>query len=267
LKPIEFLLPPLAVQSQIAAILSAYDDLIENNTRRIEILEEMARRLYEEWFVHYRFPEGLSALDAEKWPVERIGDVCTIIQSGGTPSRSKEEYWSNGIIDWYKTKELWDSFLFGSEERISSQALIDKKARVFPSGTIMMAIYGSPTVGRLGITTRESSCNQAALAMRPNENKVSFWVFYYTLFSLRDYFNSKAQGAAQQNISKEKVWETLIAIPDRQLQIRFDSIVDSIKAQVRVLVKSNINLRAQRDLLLPKLISGEIDVSDIPMPT
>ncbi|MHB1895653.1 MAG: restriction endonuclease subunit S [Metallibacterium sp.] len=267
-------LPPLATQRRIAAILSAYDDLIENNTRRIAILEEMARRIYEEWFVRFRFPghehtrmvESELGLVPEGWKVSRLELVCARMNSGNTPSRSNPDYWDNGSVDWYKTKELWDGYLFESEERISEQAIIEKKSRVFEAGTILMAIYGSPTVGRLGITTSRATCNQAALGMLPDTNKITFWMLYYTLLALRAEFNNKAQGAAQQNVSKEKVAETKFIVPAAGIQRRFDEVVGPIQAMLRNLHEKNRNLRATRDLLLPRLISGELDVSDLPEP-
>jgi type I restriction enzyme S subunit len=266
--------PPLAVQHRIASILSAYDNLIENNTRRIAILEEMARRIYEEWFVRFRFPghEGVRMVESELglvpegWAPCRLEEVCSRMNSGNTPSRSSPDYWDGGTVAWYKTKELWDGYLFGSEERITELAVAEKKTRVFEAGTILMAIYGSPTVGRLGITTGRCACNQAALGMLPDSTKVAFWMLYYTLLALRVEFNNKAQGAAQQNISKEKVAEMPFLLPAMETQRRFEEVVGPMQAMLRNLQERNRNLRATRDLLLPKLISGELDVSAMPEP-
>jgi type I restriction enzyme S subunit len=270
----DFLVPPVTEQTRIASILSAYDDLIENNTRRIAILEEMARRIYEEWFVHFRFPghEGVRMVEydlglvPEGWTPCRLNRVCSRMNSGNTPSRSNPDYWDGGTVNWYKTKELWDGYLLGSEERISESAVVAKKTRIFDSGTILMAIYGSPTVGRLGITTGRCACNQAALGMLPDLNKITFWMLYYTLLALRVEFNNKAQGAAQQNISKEKVAEMPFLLPAIEIQRRFDEVVGPMQSMLRNIQERNRNLRATRDLLLPKLISGELDVSRMPEP-
>ena len=267
-------LPSLSVQRSIAAILSAYDDLIENNTRRIAILKEMVQRIYEEWFVRFRFPgheevrmvESEFGLVPEGWEVSLLESMCLRMNSGNTPSRTNPVYWENGSIEWYKTKELWDGYLFESEERVSEIAAAEKKTRLFDSGTILMAIYGSPTVGRLGVTTRRCACNQAALGMTPDTSRILFWMLYYTLFSLRDEFNNKAQGAAQQNISKEKVAETRFLLPAMGVQKKFEDVIGPIQSVLRNLQEKNRNLRTTRDLLLPKLISGEIDVSAVPAP-
>lgn len=270
----DFLVPEVSEQRRIASILSAYDDLIENNTRRIAILEEMARRIYEEWFVHFRFPgheqvkmvESELGLIPEGWKIESLGNVCSRLQSGGTPSRSNEGYWLAGTVDWYKTKELWDGFLFDAEEKITEIAIVDKKTRVFEAGTILMAIYGSPTVGRFGITTRRCACNQATLGIEPDTERISKWFLVHTLYSLRHEFNNKAQGAAQQNISKEKVAETKFLLPRMTTLSGFESLVIPMWEMLLNLQRKNLNLRATRDLLLPKLISGELDVSSLPEP-
>ena len=102
--------------------------------------------------------------------------------------------------------------------------------------------------------------------MVPDQDAVTFWVFYFNLWALREEFNSLAQGAAQQNISKEKVAKSLMLVPEPSLQKQFEDAVGAMKEQTKLLQKKNANLRAQRDLLLPKLVSGEIDVSDIPVP-
>jgi type I restriction enzyme S subunit len=274
LRSIPITFPDKATQRRVAAILSAYDDLIENNTRRIAILEEMARRIYEEWFVRFRFPghenvrmvESELGLVPEGWEVSTLGDVCKRLKSGGTPSRSNNDYWAEGTVDWFKTKELWDGFLFESEEKISEQAIADRKTSVYQAGTILMAIYGSPTVGRMGITTRRSTCNQAALGFEPDEEKITKWFLFHTLYGLRQEFNNKAQGAAQQNISKEKVAETAFIKPPLQVMTAFEQVAEPIWSMLRNLQTKNRNLRTTRDLLLPKLISGELDVSHLPEP-
>lgn len=267
----EIFLPPLATQRKIAAILSAYDDLIENNLRRIKILEEMAQNLYREWFVKFRFPGHQNArfIDSplgripEGWEVKSLGEVCTQMQSGGTPSRKNSEFWDGGEIDWYKTMELWDKFLFSSNEKITGDGLKGSSARLYEPGTILMAIYGSPTVGRLGILTRRAACNQAAIGMLANPVLVSQQFLFYVLYELRGHFNSIAQGAAQQNISKAKVAETQCVLPPMNLIEYFTNHVVPIWGLLENFQKKNNHLRRTRDLLLPRLISGEMDVSEL----
>ncbi|MFG1691359.1 restriction endonuclease subunit S [Gemmatimonadota bacterium] len=262
--------PSRVEQDRIASILSAYDDLIENNLRRIQVLEEMAQALYREWFVEFRFPGhgGVVTKDSdlgpipEDWSLATLGDLSSMMRSGSTPKRKEPLYWQDGVYPWYKTKELHDHHLFDAEEMISELA-IAKGARLFDPGTILMAIYGSPTVGRLGILTRRASCNQAALAMVPQVKLVTASFLFHLLWSKRKYFNSIAQGAAQQNISKQKVQDTVCVLPDRGLIEEFDSLCSPTLGLRRALEDQVRNLRRQRDLLLPRLISGELDVSEL----
>jgi type I restriction enzyme S subunit len=264
--------PPLSVQRRIAGVAAAYDQLIRNSERRIEILGDMTRRLYEEWFVHFRFPgaEGHPRTGSPLgdipcgWVVRPLSQVCSRMESGGTPKRKTPEYWHGGDIDWFKTGELWDGFLFRSEERITERGQLESNARVFNPGTIFMAIYGSPTVGRLGIVTRPSSCNQAALGLVADSDQISQTFLYFVLFSLREHFNALAQGAAQQNISKEKVANTVAVIPTRALVDAFDLLAVPAFRQIQTLQRQISVLRRTRDLLLPRLLSGQLDVSSLP---
>ncbi|HPE06798.1 MAG TPA: restriction endonuclease subunit S [Smithellaceae bacterium] len=263
--------PPILTQRKIAAILSAYDDLIENNLRRIKVLEEMAQNLYREWFVKFRFPghektrftDSLLGRIPEGWEIKTLGELCTQMQSGGTPSRKKAEFWDGGDIDWYKTMELWDRFLISSEEKITVDGLKGSSARLYEPGTILMAIYGSLTVGRLGIVTQRAACNQAAIGMLVNPILASQQFLFYALYELRGHFNSIAQGAAQQNISKAKVAEAQCVLPPINLMEYFTNHVVPIWSLLENLQKKNNCLRRTRDLLLPKLISGEVDVSEL----
>jgi type I restriction enzyme S subunit len=182
------------------------------------------------------------------------------MESGGTPKRGISDYWEGGEIDWYKTGELWDGFLFGSQEKITALGQRQSTARLFDPGTILMAIYGSPTVGRMGILTNHASCNQAALGLVASADLISQTYLYFVLFSLREHFNSLAQGAAQQNISKEKVANAIACVPPRRILESFDIIAEPIFSQIRTIQRQTQNLRRTRDLLLPRLLSGQINV-------
>jgi len=257
-------LPPIKVQRKIVDILSAYDDLIENNQKQIKLLEEAAQRLYKQWFIDLKFPghettkivEGLP----EGWKNVQIQDVCKNIGAGGTPSRSQKTFWENGNIDWFKTQELCDCWLFEASEKISEEGLKRSAAKMFPANSVLMAIYASPTLGRLGILTKEACSNQAALCLQADESKVSNYWLYLKLFELRDKFNSIARGAGQQNISGIIVKETEIALPDISVVNAFTKLVRLFFEKQRTLQLQNISLTQTRDRLLPKLMSGEIEV-------
>ena len=257
-------LPPLQTQHHIANILSRYDSLIENYQKQIKLLEEAAQRLYKEWFVDLRFPghENTMIVDGvpEGWEKKKISDVCTMIGAGSTPSRRNNAYWDDGNIRWVKTKELLDNWIFDTEEYITEEGLNNSSTKMFPVNTILMAIYASPTLGRLGILAQECCCNQAALGLVANEKLISWVWLYLKLFELRDEFNAVARGAGQQNISGVVVKNWEITVPNKKTIEDFAKMAKpyfenakSLQSQLRLLTEA-------RDRLLPKLMSDEFKV-------
>lgn len=148
-------LPPIRIQRQIASILSAYDDLSENNTRRIEILEQMAQMLYREWFVNFRFPghEKIEMVDSQLglipdgWAIEKVGSRFTTVL-GGTPSRSKPEFWESGTIPWINSGEVNKLRVIEPSDFITSDALSKSSAKVMPKRATVVAITGA-TLGQV----------------------------------------------------------------------------------------------------------------------
>lgn len=257
-------LPPLDQQKRIADILSAYDKLIENSRRQIALLEEAAQRLYKEWFVDLRFPgyETTPIIDGlpEGWRTCSISDVCERIQSGSTPSRKHSAYWDKEEMRWFKTAELLDGYLFDSGEHISMEAVEQTAVKIFPAGSILMAIYASPTLGRLGILTEDSTFNQAALGFVPDSQVVTREWLFLKLKELREEFNSVARGAGQQNISGEIVKQYPIVVPPTKLILKFGTQVSPLFRAEKESQNTILIAREARDRLLPKLMSGEIEV-------
>jgi len=251
---------------EIASILSIYDDLIENNNSRISILEEMSQKLYREWFVKFRFPgyEDVKMVDSELgeipegWEVVKIADIYKT-SSGGTPSRKKPEYYDNAHISWVKTKELKDCFVIESEEKITDLGLKESSAKLFPKHSVLLAMYGA-TIGKLGIISQEASSNQACCALIGKEKCFSPWYAYLYLYANRNHIIGQRMGAAQQNISQQIIKDFSILKPTTKIMNSFNEIVEFIFLQIENLQKKNRNLKKQRDLLLPKLISGKINV-------
>lgn len=262
-------IPPIAAQNGMIKVLEAFDALIENNKRRGTILDEMAWATYREWFMKFRYPghEEVPLVESalgpipDGWAIATLGAVCCRVQAGSTPSRSEPSFWSDPDFDWYKTGDLADSVLVRSSERISRIAF--DGGRRFDPDTILLAIYGSPTVGRLGLVTTASSANQAALGLVANSSLVSTEFLWFTLRGLRVYLNQIAQGAAQQNVSKEKVAKSTFVLPDRSLVERFTDGAGQIWRQANTIARSSAHLADLRDLLLPKLMTGQIDASTL----
>lgn len=251
----------LPTQQKIASILSAYDRLIENNTRRIRLLEQMAENIYKEWFVRFRFPEHekvemINGLPKGWKRTKLIKNIKT--SSGGTPSRNKGEYYKNGTIPWIKTGELQDCILINTEECITEDAVNNSSAKLFPKGTLLMAMYGV-NVGKLGISEIEATCNQACCVFTPKQIDYKYYLFHY-LKSIREYLLSISFGAAQQNLSQELIKSIRVLFPDEKTNISFVKEVEPLFKEISIIQQQNQLLTRQRDLLLPRLMSGKLEV-------
>lgn len=258
---LEVPVPPLPVQQRIASILSTYDDLIENNQKQIKLLEEAAQRLYKEWFVDLRFPghESVKIVDGvpEGWKIKKIEELADTM-SGGTPTRSHEEYYSSGEILWLKTKELNDGFIFDTEEKITEAGLKNSSAKLFEKGCIILAMYGA-TIGRLGISSVTMCCNQACCVLKIKEIFLFEYVYLW-LVNNREMLISRGRGSAQSNLSQELIKQIEVRIPSDGVLIKFSNVVDKLLKNKEILEKQISSLREARDRLLPKLMSGEIEV-------
>ncbi len=253
--------PDVPGQERIASILSTYDALIENNRRRIALLEEAARLLYREWFVYFRFPGHENVSFSQGIPdlfnVGRISDIFDT-SSGGTPSRKNSAYYG-GEINWVKTKELPNGFIFDTEEKITADGLLNSSAKLFPENTLLLAMYGA-TIGAIGILSMASASNQACCALMPRIEPADYLFGFCLLTESRSKLRDLGQGAAQPNISQQVVRDFKIIVPARQLINIFNETVLPIFEQRKNLELQMIRLQQARDLLLPRLMSGEIAV-------
>ena len=263
-------LPGLRNQQRAAEILWAYDELIENNARRIEILEEMAQAIYREWFVEFRYPghEDAALVDSELGPIPEGWGVTTVdaafeISGGGTPSKTVTEYWEDGDIDWYTPTDLTAArsmFMSESKSKITKLGLAKSSAKLFPAGSVMMT--SRATIGVVSISETEASTNQGFITCIPNDRYSAYFIVQW-LRSSADVIDSLASGATFKEINKKNFREIKIVAPSEIALKRFQELVAPICDSIAVLLKSNRNLRETRDLLLPRLISGEIDVSGL----
>ncbi|SFJ78122.1 restriction endonuclease subunit S [Thermoflavimicrobium dichotomicum] len=259
---IKFPVPNITTQKRIADILSTYDDLIENNLRRIELLEQSARLLYKEWFVHLRFPghERVKIVDGvpEGWIKGKVADFFNTT-SGGTPSRKNPEFFS-GTINWVKTQELNDDYIFDTEEKISEEAIQKSSAKIYPENTLLVSIYAGTNIGRTGILAYPSASNQACVALLPTHKDAN--PFYAQLYfrEIRNTLINIAQGSAQTNISQQTIRNLPMIMPSTDIMNAFISIVSPLYAQMKTLQLQVIKLKQARDLLLPRLMKGEITV-------
>jgi len=249
-------------QKNVADILSAYDNLIENNNKRMKLLEQMAENLYKEWFVRFRFP-GYEDTEFEDgmprdWVREKIGlhyNTC----SGGTPSRTHEEYYTEGTIPWVKTGEIKDGIIIHTDECITEAGIKGSSAKLLPQGAVVMAMYGV-NIGMLAYLDSEMTCNQACCVFNDkNEINSRHYLFHY-LYSIRDYLLLIGFGAAQQNLSQDLIKKVKIVIPPAELIKEFDKQKEPLYQTIRALMMQNDKLIKQRDALLPRLMSGKLEV-------
>lgn len=260
-------LPPLATQRKIVATLSAYDDLIENNNRRIKLLKEMAQRIYREWFVdlRYRGHEDVPLVASElgpipqDWSVEPIGAVIDTL-GGGTPSRGESTYWAGGTVAWYAPRDLTSAktvFMFRSTEAISALGLSRSAARTFPAGSVMMT--SRATIGVLAIAGTQACTNQGFITCVPND-RLSTYHLYFWLSDMRDRIEALATGATFKEISRSEFRTLPVLMPPSALEEGFATTVRPLFDAIAILEREQPLVRAARDLLLPRLISGEIDL-------
>ncbi|PIR92435.1 hypothetical protein COU01_01710 [Candidatus Falkowbacteria bacterium CG10_big_fil_rev_8_21_14_0_10_44_15] len=266
--------PKIDEQQNIVSIFSSLDNKIELNLKMNKTLEEIGKTLFKSWFVDFEFPNengkpykscGGKMVDSELgkipegWGVKTLKEICSIT-NGGTPSRQINNYWENKDILWIKTGELNDGVIFDSEEKISKLGLQKSSAKLLPVNSIVIAIYAAPTVGRLGILKHEATTNQACTGLVVKTKYSSYLHVYYWLLNLRNYFNSIAVGAAQQNISKGVIEETKIVLPTKRIIENSKLILESIWNKITQNTKQISNLSLIKDSLLPRLMSGKLRI-------
>ena len=267
--PIKY--PKLEEQEKIADVLSFLDYKIELNNEMNKTLEEMAQSIFKRWFVDFEFlnedgqpykSSGGEMVESELgmipkgWKVTNIDDICMKVTSGGTPSRKNKDYYDGDII-WIKTKELNDTFVFDSEEKISSIGLEKSSAKLFPSKTVMIAMYGA-TVGKLGISSTMITFNQATCGMVVNTEACCYEYLYLHLINQREKLKNLAIGSAQQNLSVSVIKEYNIIKPIKQVMEKFKNVINPIYDKIECNQNNIQNLKSLRDELLPKLMRNEI---------
>lgn len=260
-----FIVPDITEQQKIASILSTYDDLIENNNRRIVILEEMAHSLYREWFVKFRFPghEKVKMVDSELgqipegWRVAELIDFGEVV-TGKTPSKLKEEYYGDEV-PFIKTPDMHNGmYVINSGESLSKLGANSQKNKYLPRNSLLVSCIG--TAGIVSINAYESQTNQQINSIKLT-NEASLEFLYFALLDLKSTIeNYGSSGVTMTNLSKGKFERLRIIRPHAELINIFHEKSSSLLKQILVLSKQNNNLKSQRDMLLPKLISGKIDL-------
>ena len=277
LRAIKFTLPPVPIQEKITFILSTYDDLIENNTRRIKILEDMAQTLYREWFVHYRFPghENVPMVESELgpipqgWEVKQLSEVAqlhrgksyrskNLVKEGeGLPFLSlknidREGGFRNDGLKWYDG-EFKDTQVATSNDIVMALTDMTQERKVVARSARVPDFEHEKYVFSMDLLK--------IVPYKTIQTDFLYALLRYSNFPkiLKEYAN----GTTVLHLSPDHVQSCKLVLPTDEFRQRYAGIVKSVRQQNDFLQKKNANLRQTRDLLLPKLISGEIDVSDL----
>ena len=265
---IEVKIPPVPIQRKISDVLSAYDDLIENNRRRIALLEEAARLLYREWFVHFRFPghEHVNIIDdiPEGWERVRIGQVLTALESGGRPrggalvgcgipSIGAENVIGLGQYDYSKEKYVADDYF----ARMRRGVVQSRDVVLYKDG----ANIGRSSMFGDGFPHSQCAVNEHVFILRANADIGQSHLFFWLAQpETRQSIANLNANTAQPGISQAKLKTLWFLLPPRVVRHQFNESVEAQVAQIFRLASMNQKLTEARDLLLPRLMNGDIAV-------
>jgi type I restriction enzyme S subunit len=252
IKQLKVRIPPLPTQRRIAEILSAYDNLIENNTYRIHILEQMAQAIYHDWFGKVdkeSLPEG--------WKIVEVGDVCNVGRGSSPRPIVDQKYFEGGTIPWIKIADATKSgkYLYETKEHVNEYGA--SFSRLLPKGSLILAASG--TLGFPQLLGVDGCVHDGWLYINEFDGATRDYL-YYLFKSKQVFFSNSAYGAAIQNINTTILREMEITLPPIEVQNKFSHYVSEIDQLLQNIERSNANLRRTRDLLLPRLVSGEIEL-------
>ena len=278
-----FRVPAWPVESQraIAAVLGALDDKIELNRRMNETLEAMARAIFRDWFVTFGptrakqegrapylapdiwslFPDALDEDGKPEGWIERPLTAFFSIIGGGTPKTSIADYW-NGDIPWFSvtdTPSQGSVFVVGTEKTITKKGIEKSSARLVPAGSTIISARG--TVGNLAMAGQCMTFNQSCYGLRGVDNVGECFVFLAAQ-NMVGRLQSMAHGSVFSTITRQTFEAITLAAPPRRVLEVFEETVQPLFAKIKVNVIESSTLSTIRDLLLPKLMSGEVRVKD-----
>lgn len=262
-------------QKQIASVLSNIDRKIELNRAINQNLEAMAKQLYDYWFVQFDFPneegkpykssggkmvwnEKLKREIPEGWDISLIKDIATTY-SGGTPKSTNIEYYDNGEIAWINSGELNSPIITKTTNYITKCGLENSSAKLYPSNSILVAMYGA-TAGKVSLLTFEACSNQAVCGVIPTIENMLYYVYFH-ISSLYSHFITLSTGSARDNISQDTIKNILLPIPTRNILKLFDEKIGSIYQTIVNNYQQIDSLTKQRDELLPLLMNGQVSVN------
>ena len=268
-------IPELAEQKRIGKLLRSLDRKIELNRAINQNLEALAKQLYDYWFVQFDFPnedgkpykssggkmvwnEKLKREIPEGWNISLIKDIATTY-SGGTPKSTNIEYYNNGDIAWINSGELNSPIITKTINYITKCGLENSSAKLYPSNSILVAMYGA-TAGKVSLLTFEACSNQAVCGVIPTIENMLYYVYFH-ISSLYGHFITLSTGSARDNISQDTIKNILLLIPTRNILKLFDEKIGNIYQTIVNNYQQIDSLTKQRDELLPLLMNGQVSVN------
>lgn len=245
--------PELEQQKRISGILSAIDSKIEVNQKINDNLEQQAVTYFQELYINNANP---------MWQIGTISDLGTVV-GGSTPSKTKPEYYTNNGIAWITPKDLSinkSKFISHGENDITELGLKNSSATVMPKGTVLFS--SRAPIGYIAIASNEVTTNQGFKSVIPYLEIGTAFVYFFLKHSL-PVIESAASGSTFKEISGSAMKNIPAIIPDRNTLDQFNSFCAPIFAQQKILEEQNHSLAMLRDSLLPKLMSGAIDIASI----
>ncbi|MDW2886432.1 restriction endonuclease subunit S [Exiguobacterium artemiae] len=272
LKKIKILVPPLSQQKNITKILIDIDDKILLNKKIISKLERIAQTLFKRWFIDFEFPNeegqpyktsGGEMVESELgkipkgWKVEFLHEYVDFL-SGGTPKTTIQEYW-NGSIPFFTPKDAKSNLYTTVTEKTITELGLEKcNSKLYPKNTLFITARG--TVGKLALANKAMAMNQSCFALKHKENKQFY--LYHVVENLVKKIILGANGAVFSAINLNDLKNLNYAYSNESLISKFENTVSNFYDQMSLLEKENIKLQQIRDSFLPKLLSGEIKISD-----
>lgn len=260
----EIELPSRKIQNRIVSILSSLDRKIELNNKINADLEEMAQAIFKNWFVDFepfkdgKFVDSELGMIPEGWKVGTLGEFCKCLL-GGTPSRSKEEYW-NGEVNWINSGEINKFRILEASEKITELGLAKSATKLLPKKTTVLAITGA-TLGQVSLLEIDTCANQSVIGVLEN-TEVPYEYIYPFIKDRIEMLIQHQTGGAQQHINKDNVESLIFLLPTINVLEDYISLVSPMYKRIESQCFENLYLSLLRDTLLPRLMSGELEVPE-----
>lgn len=263
LKEIEIVIPENPIQKKVVVILKNYDQLIENNKKQIKLLEEAAQRLYKEWFIDLRFPgyENCKIVDGvpEGWSKDRADNFFKIT-IGKTPPRAEKQWFVDGSVGmpWLSISDMGNAgvYVFNTSEGLTSDAVQKYNMKVVPAGTVFVSF--KLTVGRVAIAIKDMCTNEAIAHFCIENDKLRAYTYCY--LSNFEYDTLGNTSSISKAVNSKIIKAMPFVMPNADTIEKFSNAVDPILNEIKVKQEICNELIEARDRLLPKLISGEVEV-------